>query len=68
MADVETFEGLPGDVDAKEAELSRVGYCKTRAALAEFLEPGEYLLESAAAAVSGAEGPCVRAITWRPRP
>lgn len=67
MAEVETFAGLPAEVDAKEAELARAGYCKTRAACAEYLDPGEYLLESAAAAVSGAEGPCARAITWRPR-
>jgi len=66
MAKVEIFEGLPGDVDAKEAELAGAGYCKTRAASADYLDPGEYLLESATAAASGAEGPCVRAITWRP--
>ena len=66
MSQVETFEGLPKDVDAKENELNRAGYCKTRAAVPEYLEPGEYLLESAGAAVSGAEGPCARAITWRP--
>jgi hypothetical protein len=68
MAKVETFEGLPGEVDTKEAELARAGYCKTRAASADYLDPGEYLLESAPQAVSAAEGgPCVRAITWRPR-
>lgn len=66
MAEVETFEGLPRDVDAKEAELSSAGYCKTRAASADYLDPGEYLLESASAAMSATEGPCVRAITWRP--
>jgi hypothetical protein len=67
MREVEIFEGLPADVDAKEQELLRAGYCRTRAASATQLDPGEYLLESAAAAVSAAQGPCACAITWRPR-
>lgn len=66
MGDVKILEGLPGEIAAKELQLAREGYCKTRAAKPEYLEPGEYLLESATAAVSGAEGPCVRAISWRP--
>lgn len=64
MSDVQKLEGLPGHIAAKELELARCGYSRTRAATPESLQPGEYLLQSAASANGNSPG--VRAISWRP--